>query len=134
MSDRRRWVLDTRICWMVLFAFCCLSLIPANGSASLIESRLSGGESLMQREAEIETIRQALEREVVVQRLADYGLSPEEVSAKLTTLSDEQLHQLASLSESLGEGGILGAVIAILVVVLLVIVILKVTDKQVIVK
>jgi len=134
MSDRRRWVLDARICWMVLFAFCCLSLIPANGSASLIESRLSGGESLMQREAEIETIRQALEREVVVQRLADYGLSPEEVSAKLTTLSDEQLHQLASLSESLGEGGILGAVIAILVVVLLVIVILKVTDKQVIVK
>ena len=134
MSDRRRWVLDARICWMVLFAFCCLSLIPANGSASLIESRLSGGESLMQREAEIETIRQALEREVVVQRLADYGLSPEEVSAKLTTLSDEQLHQLACLSESLGEGGILGAVIAILVVVLLVIVILKVTDKQVIVK
>jgi hypothetical protein len=119
---------------MVLFAFCCLSLIPANGSASLIESRLSGGESLMQREAEIETIRQTLEREVVVQRLADYGLSPEEVSAKLPTLSDEQLHQLASLSESLGEGGILGAVIAILVIVLLVIVILKVTDKQVIVK
>ncbi|WP_051361037.1 PA2779 family protein [Desulfuromonas sp. TF] len=134
MYDRSRWVLDIRICWMVLFAFCCLSLIPANGSASLIESRLSGGESLMQREAEIETIRQTLEREVVVQRLADYGLSPEEVSAKLPTLSDEQLHQLASLSESLGEGGILGAVIAILVIVLLVIVILKVTDKQVIVK
>jgi hypothetical protein len=134
MYDRNSWVLDTRICWMVLFAFCCLSLIPANGSASLIESRLSGGESLMQREAEIETIRQTLEREVVVQRLADYGLSPEEVSAKLPTLSDEQLHQLASLSESLGEGGILGAVIAILVIVLLVIVILKVTNKQVIVK
>jgi hypothetical protein len=56
------------------------------------------------------------------------------VSAKLPTLSDEQLHQLASLSESLGEGGILGAVIAILVIVLLVIVILKVTNKQVIVK
>ena len=134
MFDRRPWVLDARICWMVLFAFCCLSLIPANGGAALIESRLSDGESLMQRATEIETIRQALEREVVAQRLADYGLSPEEVSAKLPTLSDEQLHQLAALSDSLGEGGILGAVIAILVVVLLVIVILKVTDKQVIVK
>jgi len=134
MSERRPWVLDARICWMVLFAFCCLSLIPANGNASLIESRLSGGDSLMKRTAQIETIRQALEQEVVAQRLADYGLSPEEISAKLPTLSDEQLHQLASLSDSLGEGGILGAVITVLVIVLLVIVILKLTDKQVIVK
>lgn len=134
MPDKRPWVLDVRICWMVLFAFCCLSLIPANGSASLIESRLSDGESLMQRAQEIETIRQALEREVVAQRLADYGLSPGEVSAKLPTLSDEQLHQLAALSDTLGEGGILGAVIAILLVVLLVILILKLTDKQVIVR
>jgi hypothetical protein len=119
---------------MVLFAFCCLSLVPANGRASLIESRLSAGESLTQRAQEIETIRQALEREVVAQRLADYGMSPGEVSAKLPTLNDEQLHQLAALSDNLGEGGILGAVITILVVVLLVILILKLTDKQVIVK
>lgn len=134
MPKRRFWILDARICWMVLFTFCCLSIIPSNANASLIESRLSDGESSMRRTAEIESIRQALEREVVAQRLADYGLRPGEVSAKLPTLSDEQLHQLAALSDSLGEGGILGAVIAILIVVLLVIVILKLTDKQVIVK
>ena len=40
-----------------------------------------------------ETIRKALELEVVSQRLADYGLTDKEVSAKLPTLSDEQLHQ-----------------------------------------
>lgn len=134
MPDKSPWVLDVRICWMVLFAFCCLSLVPANSRASLIDSRLSDGESLMQRTAEIETIRQALEREVVAQRLSDYGLSSAEVSAKLPSLSDEQLHRLAALSDSLGEGGVLGAVIAILIVVLLVIVILKLTDKQVIVR
>lgn len=133
MTERRSSILDPRICWMVLFAFCCLSLIPANARAYMIESRLSAGESPV-RTAQIETIRKALEREVVAQRLSDYGLSPEEVSAKLPTLSDEQIHHLAALSDSLGEGGILGAVIAILIVVLLVIVILKLTDKQVIVK
>lgn len=134
MPDRRPWFLDVHICWMVLFAFCCLSLVPANGHASLIESRLSDGESLAQRTAEIEKIRLALEQEIVSQRLSDYGLSPEEVSAKLPTMSDEQIHQLASLSEGLAEGGILGAVIAILLVVLLVILILKLSDKQVIVR
>jgi hypothetical protein len=79
-------------------------------------------------------IRQALEAEVVAQRLADFGLSQEEVAAKLPTLSDEQLHQLAGLSDSLAEGGVLGAVIAVLLIVLLVVVILKLVDKEIIVR
>jgi hypothetical protein len=71
---------------------------------------------------------------VVAQRLADYGLSAEQIMAKLPTMSDEQLHQLASLSDSLGEGGVLGTVIAILLIVLLVIVILRIHDRQVIIR
>jgi len=134
MPAKRPWILDARIGWMVLFAFSCLSLVPANATASLIESRLADGTALSQRAAQIESIRQALEQEVVVQRLADFGLSAKEVAAKLPTMSDEQIHQLAGLSDSLAEGGILGAVIAVLVIVLLVIVILKLTDKQVIVR
>jgi hypothetical protein len=86
------------------------------------------------RTAQIEKIRQALEQEVVAQRLADYGLSPEEVSAKLPEMTDDQLHQLAGLSDSLAEGGILGLVIAVLLIVLLVVVILRVSNKQVIVR
>jgi len=134
MSTKRPWILDTRLCWMVLLAFTCLSLLPVNSSASLVPSRLADGSAVSEREGRIESIRQALEQEVVAQRLADYGLTPAEVEARLPSLSDEQLHQLASLSDNLGEGGILGAVIAVLVIVLLVIVILKLTDKQVIVR
>jgi len=134
MSDKRTWILNVRICWLVLFAFSCLSLLPTNGNAALMQSRLADDSIVSERSAQIETIRQALEREVVAQRLDDYGFTPAEVAAKLPSLSDEQLHQLAGLSDTLGEGGVLGFVIAVLVIVLLVIVILKVTDKRVIVK
>ncbi|MEZ4483462.1 MAG: PA2779 family protein [Syntrophotaleaceae bacterium] len=79
-------------------------------------------------------MRTALETELVAQRLADFGLSPQEVAAKLPTLSDDQLHQLAGLSDSLAEGGILGTVIAVLLIVLLVVVILKIVDKEIIIR
>lgn len=134
MSSKKPWILDARICWIVVMAFSLLALIPSNGLASLAESRLSSGETLSQRAEQIEKIRLALEKEVVAQRLADYGLSKEDVAAKLPSLSNEQLHQLAGLSDSLAEGGILEVIIAILLIVLLVIIILKVTEKQVIIR
>ncbi len=127
-------LLDARICWTVLLAFCLLSLVPAQGRASLVESRLASGETLTQRTVELTKVRQALEQDVVAQRLADFGLSQEEVAAKLPTLSDDQLHQLAGLSDSLAEGGILGTVIAVLLIVLLVVVILKLVDKEIIIR
>ena len=127
-------LLDARICWTVLLAFCLLSLVPAQGRASLVESRLASGETLTQRTVELTKVRQALEQDVVAQRLADFGLSQEEVAAKLPTLSDDQLHQLAGLSDSLSEGGILGTVIAVLLIVLLVVVILKLVDKEIIIR
>lgn len=134
MSVKRPWILNARICWMVLVAFSLFSLLPVNGNASLVPSRLADGSAVSERAAKIETIRQALEQQVVAQRLADYGYTPAEVAARLPSLSDEQLHQLAGLSDTLGEGGVLGFVIAVLVIVLLVIVILKVSDKRIIVK
>lgn len=134
MVSNRTWVLDARICWVVLLVFSTLAFFPVNSSASLVESRLSTGETLTQRQVQIDKIRQALETEVVSQRLLDYGLSKEEVAAKLPSLSDEQLHQLAGLSDSMAEGGVLGVVIGVLLVILLVIVILKITDKRIIVK
>lgn len=134
MPAKRPWFLDPRLCCTVLLAFCCLCLVPADGGAALIGSRLADGDSVSQRTAQVETIRQALEREIVVQRLADFGLSAAEVSARLPSFSDEQLHQLAALSDGLGEGGVLGAVIAVLLIVLLVVVIVKVMDKEIVVK
>jgi hypothetical protein len=117
-----------------MVAFCSLALIPVQVQASLVDSRLASGESLSQRASQIESIGKALEHEIVRQRLADFGLSPQEISDKLQTLSDAQLQQLASLSDDLAAGNGLGVVIAILVIVILVIVILKLYDREIITK
>ncbi len=134
MNEKRPWVLHSVICHVVLIAFCLVVLVPVEARAALLESRLSDGAGTSARAEMIEKVRLALERDLVSQRLADYGLTSGEVSAKLATLSDEQLHQLAGLSDSLAEGGVLGTVIAILIVALLVVLILKLLDKEIIIR
>jgi hypothetical protein len=134
MSLPRLWILDARICWMVLIAFSFLSLVPANGNAGLIGSRLADGTFGAERQGQIETIRQTLEQQVVAQRLSDFGLSPEEVSAKLPTMSDEQLHQLAGLSKDVAAGSVIEAVIAVLLIVFLVVVIMKLMDREIVIR
>jgi len=86
------------------------------------------------RAAGLTTFQGFLERKVVRQRLADLGLSPEEIQARLPQMTDEQIHAVASRIEGLQAGGdALGIVIGILLVVLIVIVILKLTDTKVVV-
>lgn len=130
--NRQKWFFDSRVCWPVLVAYLFIAFIPSNAEAFLAQSRLSSGEIVAERSAHIASIQTALENKVVAQRLADYGLSAQEVDAKLGTLSDEQLHQLASLSGDVG-GGIVGAVIAVLLVILLVVLILHISDKRIVI-
>jgi hypothetical protein len=134
MTGNRKWILDSRICGVVLVAFATLALFPVQSRAALVGSQMADGVVASERAAEIETVRQALQQEIVAQRLADFGLTPQEIAEKLPTLSDEQLHQLASLSGDISGGDGFGAVIAILVIVLLVVVILKVADKEIIIR
>src|SRR5687767_10301958 len=53
------------------------------------------------READLETIRVALESKILRQRLQDYGYTPAQVEQKLSKLSDQEVHQLASRIETL---------------------------------
>lgn len=139
MDRRQQWILgifgilDKRLCWTVLIAYCLFALIPSNAEAFLAQSRLSSGEMISERAAHIASIQSALEYKVVAQRLTDYGLTQEEVAAKLESMSDQQLHQLAALSGDVG-GGVIDAVIGVLLIILLVVVILKVSDKRIVVQ
>lgn len=134
MRNHRPWILNLAFGWLVLITFSSLALFPVQSQAALIESRLADGGLASVRAAETETIRLALEKEIVAQRLADYGISASEVMAKLPALSDEQIHQLAGLSDDLAAGGVLGEVIAVLLIILLVVVILRIMDKKIIIK
>lgn len=79
------------------------------------------------------TVKQVMENKIVSQRLKALGYSEQEVEAKLSQLSDAEMHKLATKVDNLTSGGVIGFVIAVLIVVLLVVLILDVTDKQVIV-
>ena len=135
MNASFRWILNPSLSWSILLVFAAFSISPPPARAALIESQLSGSQVMSQRVTDLETVRQALEHELVAQRLADYGFSKDEVQLKLQTMTDAQLHQLASAADTLAEGGDgLGLVVTVLVIILLVILILKLSDKQIIVR
>ncbi|MCK4536491.1 MAG: PA2779 family protein [Desulfuromonadales bacterium] len=135
MEHRLTGILDRRMVWAVALFFCLLTLFPPQTQAALVESQTSDGQTISQRVESLDTVRKMLEQDVVSQRLADYGYTKEEVLAKVQNASDEQLHQLASLSDSLAAGADgLSLVVTILVIVLLIVLILKISDKQIIIR
>ncbi|MCX7857231.1 MAG: PA2779 family protein [Deltaproteobacteria bacterium] len=84
---------------------------------------------------DIDKIKNVLEMKIVAEKLKAYGLSPEEVKAKLSEMSPEQIHMLAQASNNLLAGGDgIGFVIGVLVIVLLVLVILKLLNKTIVIK
>jgi len=70
-------------------------------------------------------VKRALENKIVANKLMGHGLTTDEVSQKLSSMSDEQVHQMASLADKIPAGGDagLGIVIAILVIAALVLLI-----------
>jgi len=109
-------------------------LAPA--AAGLAPSRTSGATAIVSpRDADRVVVQRALENKIVAQKLRDYGVSPGEVELKLAGMSDHDLHTLASASKGLPSGGDgVDALIGLLIIVLLVILILKLMNKQIIVK
>ena len=120
------------VAWYLVIAMFLIGIAP-RVDAGLVESEIT---PLMQvdRTTELEKIQNFLETKAVSKRLGQFGYSQEEVQNRLTQLSDQQIHQIATKLDDLKIGGDgAGVVIAILVVVILVIVILQLTGHKVIV-
>ena len=119
---------------ILLVYWCGVHAAPA--FAGLAPSRISGVTEVGSvRDADLIAVQRTLEHRVVAQKLRDYGISPEQARLRLASLSDADLHQLASASKGLPTGGDgVGALIGILIVILLVIVILKLLNKEIIVR
>lgn len=114
--------------------WCCVHTAPA--FAGLAPSRTSGVTGISSvRDADLLSVRRALEHKVVAQKLRDYGLTPEQAELRLASLPDAELHQLASATQGLPTGGDgAGALISILIIILLIIVILKLLNKEIVVR
>ena len=77
-----------------------------------------------------------LENKVVTQKLVDYGVSPAEAMAKVKSMSAQDLHRLASLTDraAAGTSDALGFLIGLAVLVILIIIIFKLMNKEVVVR
>src|SRR5512145_1728078 len=125
--------------WFVVLALAMASWMGLLGSlrgvaeAGLIASHLSRAEA---RSADLAKVQSFLENRIVVQKLVDYGVSPEEAKAKVEAMSAQELHRLASLTDRAAAGTDSGIelLIGLAILVLLIILILKLMNKEVVVR
>jgi hypothetical protein len=121
---------------LVWYLVCAMFVV---GIAPRLEAAFTPSEALVTalstRSMDVEKIRTALEQKLVRQRLQDLGFSAHEISARLSELTDAQIHYFATRLDDLKVGGDgLGFVIAVLVIVVLVLLILQLTGHRVLVK
>lgn len=132
MRDAKRTMLITALIIITAVPPLLLGILPVCSDAMLIpyDPGTAQGQSVLQRQEDLQKIQGVLEAKVIRQRLADLGFSPDEITMKLNGLSDEQIHLVASRVDSLIVGGfhgvddVLHLAISILVIVLIVVLIL----------
>ena len=125
--------------WFVALALAMASWMGLLGSlrgvaeAGLIASNLSKAEA---RSEDLAKVQSFLENKIVVQKLIDYGVSPDEAKAKVEAMSAQELHQLASLTDraAAGTDSGIGILIGLAILVILIIVIFKLMNKEIVVR
>ena len=121
------------ISWYMIIAMFIIGIAP-RVDAGLAPSEIIALAQL-ERGADIEKIQKVIEVKAISERLKQFGLTQDEVQARLTQMSDHQIHQVALQIDSLkvGQSDALFVIIAILVIAILVVVLLKVTGHKVII-
>ncbi len=125
--------------WFVVLAVAMAGWIGMLGSlrgvaeAGVIASHLSKAEA---RSDDLAKVQSFLENKIVLQKLVDYGVSPEEAKAKVEAMNAQDLHRLASLADRAAAGADdgVGLLIGIAILVILIIVILKLMHKEVVIR
>jgi hypothetical protein len=99
----------------------------------VIASHLS---ETVDRSEDLAKVQSFLENRIVVQKLIDYGVSPEEAMAKVRAMSAQDLHRLATLTDRAAAGADdgIGLVIGLAVLVILILVILMLMNKRVVIR
>jgi hypothetical protein len=121
-----------QLSWYLAVAMFILAIAPRVDAGFAPSEMISLVQS--DRAEDLARVQNLLEAKIVRERLDALGFSQEEIQAKLSQLTDQELHQLATQIDSLTAGGDAGGVIiAILVIIILIIVILQLTGHKVLV-
>lgn len=122
------------VSFALIVALGLIGMVPRTGLAGVIPADESAANSALRAE-NIVKIQTALERKEIAAKLSDYGLTPNEVSARVDKLSDEQVTELASQVDQINAGGdgegLLISIIVLVLVVALVIWLLRAAHIEV---
>ncbi len=113
----------SKVAFTLIGAMVIIGLIPNTGGAAVIPA----GEADMHaaRAQNLAKIQTTLERKEIAARLADYGLTPQEVGSRLDRLTDQQAAEIAGQIDKINAGGdALGLLIGLALLALLVLLIL----------
>jgi len=125
--------------WFVMVAVMMAGWMGVLGSvrgiaeAGVIASSVVDAGSRVEDMAKVQAF---LENKVVVQKLIDYGVTPAEAMAKVEAMGAQDLHRLASLTDraAAGTSDALGFLIGLAILVILIIVIMKLMNKEIVVR
>jgi len=121
-----------QIAWYLVGAMFIIGIAPRT-EAGFSPSAMIKAET--NREADLSQVRQVIETKMVRERLEKLGFTPDEITSRLSQLSDQQLHQVAQNLDDIRVGGDgLGIIIALLVIAILVVVLIQLTGHRVIIK
>lgn len=127
MKKFQQVLFKRQLIWYLVIFFAFIPAWPAPSGASFIPSQGSPGtQDPSIRQQDLQKIQAILEKKVVSQKLKEFGLTAEEVTSRLSQLSDQEVHRIASRIDELQTGGdsALGVIVALLIIALLVILIL----------
>jgi hypothetical protein len=116
---------------LVAAATTLAATLPPPAAALLAPTEVVTTQDSGQRQTDLRKVQTLLESKVVRQRLVAMGLNESEIDARLTQLSDTQLHQVASRIDTLhpaGDAG-LGIVVTLLVIGILVLLFLYLAKR-----
>jgi hypothetical protein len=102
--------------------------IAPNVNAGFSPSQLTGAMG-QTREADLQNVRSFLENKVVADRFIQLGFNPAEVQARLTSMTDEQLHKVALKIDEVKVGGWFWTAIGVLFIIVLMILIYRFAVK-----
>jgi hypothetical protein len=111
--------------FILMISLALLVSIPYQGALAALVDTETAADSVHGSNARAR-LHQYLARGDVQAALRAQGIDPAEAEARVASLTDAEINQIAGRLDELPAGGVLGFVILVLVIVLLVFVILKV--------
>ena len=117
------------ITWYLVIAMCIIGIVPRVEAAFIPSGAIEL--ATIDREKDLGKIQTLLETKLIQQRLKDFGFTAGEIKARLSEMSDQQIHSIAQKLDDMrvGQDG-LGVVIALLVIAILVVILIYLTTGK----